>query len=402
LTERRRLRQSLLAGDFSPISHRSSPKVSSLPFRSIPLFASALLLTVLTGCSSVGDFFSGDRVDYRSSARRTDALEVPPDLTQLSREGRYRPQGTGPISASAYTAQPAAAATAAVAPQAVGDLRVERDGNQRWLVTPMTPEQLWPQLQAFWQENGFAIAVNAPEAGVMETDWLENRAKLPQDIVRRTLGRVLDTFYSTGERDMFRTRVERVGGNTEIFVSHRGMEEVYTTTEGSRAKEETRWQPRPPDPQLEAEMLSRLMVKLGKKPEEAQAAVEAAPPAAPRARLLSGGSAAALQVDEPFDRAWRRVGLSLDRSGFTVEDRDRAGGLYFVRYADPAQAQKEEPGFFARLFRRGGEPKAPDRYRVALTGEAERTRVAVLDAKGDPSNDAVAKRIVSLLVEDLK
>ena len=377
--------------------------MSSLPHRSIPLFTAALLLSLLAGCSSVGDFFSGDRVDYRSSARRTDTLEVPPDLTQLSREGRYQAQATGPISASAYTAQPAAATVAAIAPLTIGDLRIERAGSQRWLVTTMTPEQLWPQLQAFWQENGFAIAVNAPESGVMETNWAENRAKLPQDIVRRTLGGLLDTLYSTGESDKFRTRVERVGGNTEIYISHRGMEEVYTTTEGSRAKDETRWQPRPPDPQLEAEMLSRLMIKLGKKPEEAQAAVEAAPPAAPRARLLAGGSSAALQVDEPFDRAWRRVGLSLDRSGFTVEDRDRAGGLYFVRYADPAQAQKEEPGFFARLFRRGSsEPKGPERYRIALTGEADRTRVSVLDSKGDPSNDAAAQRIASLLVEDLK
>jgi outer membrane protein assembly factor BamC len=380
--------------------------VPSLPLRSTPLAAGILLIALLAGCSSVGDFFSGDRVDYRSSAKRTDTLEVPPDLTQLSREGRYQPQTTGPVSATAYAAQPTAtkaAAAATIAPQAVGDMRIERAGSQRWLVTSMTTEELWPQLQAFWQETGFAIAVNAPEAGVMETDWRENRAKLPQDIIRRTLGSVLETLYSTGESDKFRTRVERVSGGTEIYISHRGMEEVYTTVDGRNTKEDTRWQPRPPDPQLEAEMLSRLMVKLGKKAEAAQAAVESAPAPAPRARLLAGEAAAALQVDEPFDRAWRRVGLSLDRSGFTVEDRDRAGGLYFVRYADPAQAPKDEPGFFSRLFGRGSaEPKAPDRYRIALTSDAQHTRVSVLDAQGAPSNNAVAQRIVALLVEDLK
>jgi outer membrane protein assembly factor BamC len=361
---------------------------------------------LLAGCSSVGDFFAGDRVDYRSNAKRTDTLEVPPDLTQLSREGRYQPQTTGPVSATAYAAQPSATkatAAATIAPQTVGDMRIERAGNQRWLVTPMTTEELWPQLQAFWQETGFAIAVNTPEAGVMETDWRENRAKLPQDIVRRTLGGLLETLYSTGESDKFRTRVERVSGGTEVYISHRGMEEVYTSTQGSRAYDETRWQPRPPDPQLEAEMLSLLMVKLGKKPEAAQAEVASAPAPAPRARVLADASAAALQVDEPFDRAWRRVGLSLDRSGFTVEDRDRAGGLYFVRYAEPAQAQKDQPGFFSRLFGRGSaEAKAPDRYRIALTSDAQHTRVSILDAQGAPSNNAVAQRIVALLVEDLK
>jgi outer membrane protein assembly factor BamC len=380
--------------------------VSSLPLRSIPLAVGVLLMGLLAGCSSVGDFFAGDRVDYRSNAKRTDTLEVPPDLTQLSREGRYQPQTTGPVSATAYAAQPSATkatAAATIAPQTVGDMRIERAGNQRWLVTPMTTEELWPQLQAFWQETGFAIAVNTPEAGVMETDWRENRAKLPQDIVRRTLGGLLETLYSTGESDKFRTRVERVSGGTEVYISHRGMEEVYTSTQGSRAYDETRWQPRPPDPQLEAEMLSLLMVKLGKKPEAAQAEVASAPAPAPRARVLADASAAALQVDEPFDRAWRRVGLSLDRSGFTVEDRDRAGGLYFVRYAEPAQAQKDQPGFFSRLFGRGGaEAKAPDRYRIALTSDAQHTRVSILDAQGAPSNNAVAQRIVALLVEDLK
>jgi hypothetical protein len=55
----------------------------------------------------------------------------------------------------------------------------------------------------------------------------------------------------------------------------------------------------------------------------------------------------ARQVDEGFDRAWRRVGLALDRAGFTVEDRDRTQGIYFVRYINDATETK---GFFSKLF----------------------------------------------------
>ncbi len=233
----------------------------------------------------------------------------------------------------------------------------------------------------------------------METEWAENRAKLPKDIIRSTLGRIIDPLYSTGEKDKFRTRVERSpGGGSEIYVSHRGMVEVYT----NQQKETTIWQPRPSDPQLEAEFLQRILVKLGAKEEAAKTQVAQSNATAPaRARLLPNQAAASLQVDDSFDRAWRRVGLALDRSGFTVEDRDRGQGIYFVRYVDPAQAGKEEPGFFGRLFG-GAKVEGPARYRVTVKADGERSTVQVLTAQGAPENGEAGKRIVSLLIDDLK
>jgi outer membrane protein assembly factor BamC len=284
---------------------------------------------------------------------------------------------------------------------------MQRDGQQRWLKLPIAPDVLWPQLRAFWEERGFTVVVDNAQTGVMETDWAENRAKLPNDIIRNTVGRVLEALYSTGERDKFRTRVERAAdGGSEIYISHRRMEEVFVSPQQDR----TMWAARPADPQLEAEFLSRLMVKLGVREETARATVAApaAAPgttAAPRARLVAGS--AALQLDEGFDRSWRRVGLALDRSGFTVEDRDRAGGLYYVRYADPRRAgsSSEEPGFFARLFsfgRSGDDAAAPGRYRIALKSEGERTTVSVQNPQGAPENGEIGQRIIGLLVEDLK
>jgi outer membrane protein assembly factor BamC len=135
----------------------------------------------------------------------------------------------------------------------------------------------------------------------------------------------------------------------------------------------------------------------------AAATVAAAPAGPAHARLLTGQPAAALQVDEPFDRAWRRVGLSLDRTGFTVEDRDRANGIYYVRYADPKQAGKEEPNFFSKLFGGDKGAGAPQRYRIQVQrGGTENTTVSVLNPQGQPDNSDNAKQIISLLVEDLK
>jgi outer membrane protein assembly factor BamC len=370
------------------------------------LLAAAALVA---GCSTVDGFLGGDKLDYRSQAGKTNPLEVPPDLTQLAREGRYQPQASGTVSASALqagTPAPATTAATAVAPASLSNVSMQRDGQQRWLKLPLAPDVLWPQLRTFWEERGFTVVVDNAQAGVMETDWAENRAKIPSDFIRNTVGRVLDSLYSTGERDKFRTRVERAAdGGSEVYISHRRMEEVFVSPQQDR----TMWTARAADPQLEAEFLSRLMVKLGVREEVARATVAApaAAPgttAAPRARLVAG--AAALQVDEGFDRAWRRVGLALDRSGFTVEDRDRAGGLYYVRYADPRRAgsSDDEPGFLARLFRfgRSDDAAAPGRYRVALKSEGERTTVSVQNPQGAPENGEIGQRIIGLLVEDLK
>jgi outer membrane protein assembly factor BamC len=366
----------------------------------------------LGGCSTIDNLMSGDKIDYHSSGGKTTGLEVPPDLTQLTRDSRYQQTQGSSVSAAAFqaaaplSAQPAAATSGeTVAVQATGDLRIERLGNERWLRTSLTPEQIWPQLQTFWKERGFVITTDEPTTGVMETDWAENRGKLPLDLIRSTIGKVFDGAYSTGELDKFRTRVERTPGGTEIYVTHRGMIEVL---QGER-RENTVWQPRAPDPQLEGEMLSRLMLRLGATEAVAKTAtlVATAPgaPGAPaRARLLTGLPSAALQVDDGFDRAWRRVGVALDRSGFTVEDRDRTQGVYFVRYIDPKFAGKEEPNFLVKFFSFGkkGDEGSPQRYRVVVKGEAERSTVTVLNGKGEPENGDTGKRITSLLLDDLK
>jgi outer membrane protein assembly factor BamC len=353
------------------------------------------LALALSACSVL----ESDKVDYKS-ATKASTLEVPPDLTQLSQESRYVVPG-GPVSAAAFEAGKAtnkAEVESKTAVAQIADVRIERHGERSWLVVDRPADKLWDPVRTFWQENGFNLVLDQPELGIMETDWAENRAKLPQDLIRRTIGQLLDSLYETGERDRFRTRIERrPDGTSEIYITHRGMQEVYT----DERKDSTIWQPRPRDPQLEAQFLSLLMVQLGTKEEVAKAAVADAPQTPVRARELTGQPAAALEVDEPFDRAWRRIALALDRSGFTVEDRDRSGGLFYVRYIDPKLAQKEEPGFFSKLFG-SDRPTPPPRYRLAVQGDGDKTRVSVLTESGAPENGEVGKRIVGVLVSQLK
>lgn len=353
-------------------------------------FGLLALAAALSACSVL----EGDKIDYKSASKGV-TLDVPPDLTQLSRESRYVLPG-GTVSASNYQLGQSVPGLPTAA-TAVGDVRVERAGNQRWLVVNRPADQLWGPVRDFWQENGFLLAMDQPNLGIMETDWAENRAKIPQDLIRSTLGRLIDSVYSTSERDRFRTRLERSAtGGTEIYISHRGMVEVYSNTQ----KDQTVWQPRPTDPELEAEFLRRLMVKLGVPQVQAQAAAATAPAQA-TSRIATVNSQPVLVVNEPFDRAWRRVGLALDRTGFTVEDRDRSQGTYFVRYVPP-NPDRKEPGFFGRLFSRAESAEAPVKYRINLKAEGQTTTVSVLNAGGAPETSANAQRIVQVIADDLK
>lgn len=361
----------------------------------------------LCGCSSVENALSSDKVDYKHAAAKTPPLDVPPDLTQLARDSRYQPQA-GQVSAAAIqngAKNTQAVTVASVAPKSSGDLHIERGSNaQRWLVTNLSPEQLWPQVRGFWAENGFSLVLEQPDLGIMETDWAENRTSLPGDLIRNTIGKLFEGLYSSGQRDKYRTRIERTATGSEIYITHRGVVEVSNSA--NRVTDTgTTWQVRPADPELEAEFLSRLMIKLGGNGPAQAAAASSAPVstgAPARARLVTGAPGV-LQVDEEFDRAWRRVGVSLDRAGFTVEDRDRKNGVYFVRYVDPSQSGAAEPGFFTKLFSsKSANENALARYRIQVKGEGATSTVSVLNDKGSPETSDVAKRIAGLLVDDLK
>jgi len=361
----------------------------------------------LAGCSS--SMFDS-KVDYKTQSQLP-PLEVPPDLTTPARDGRFAmPDSRQSATLSGYQQErkeQGRPGAVGVLPQ-VEAVRFERSGSERWLVVQEPPDRVWPVVREFWLERGFLIKTESPEAGVMETDWAENRSNLPQDFIRGLLGRFADNVYSTSERDKFRTRLERTadGKGTEIYISHRGMQEVYSMPSPEKGNSgETRWQPRPADPGIESEFLRRLMVRLGTAEERAKIAT-AAGPAPNKAEIVkSSDGTQLLQVNEPFDRTWRRVGLALDRVGFTVEDRDRQNGLYFVRYADPESdmAKKDsERGLFSRIFGTGDAKVKPEQYRVQVTQEKEASTVHVLNKDGGAESSATAQRILALLHEQLK
>jgi len=366
---------------------------------------SALMsLVLLAGCSEVNQFLGNEEsVDYKSAVnQRGEPLSIPPDLTQANSDPRYRAPASGSTTFSEFqqqgVTQASAPKTSNVLPNRT-DMRVERDGDLRWLVVDRPPEQVFPRLVDFWTENGFTVASNNPSAGLIETDWAENRAKIPESWLRQALGAVLESAWDSGEREKFRTRVERVNGHTEIYVSHRQMLEKRVGSDGAQVQ----WQNGKEDPGLNAAMLARMMVYLGTDVDNARKLVQQAEasPQRPAVQQDVRAQGASLIVSESFDRAWRRVGVALDGGGFAVEDRDRSAGDYFVRYVDTDTGEKmEQPGFFSRMFSGDKKAQAPQ-YRIHLVGSGEQTTVSVLDANGSPDNSPTAQRLLSVLKDKM-
>ncbi len=361
-----------------------------------------LVTAGLVACKSVT---SSDTVDYKSSgAVRGPNLSYPPDLITAQADRRYIVQdGTATMSEYSSAVKKTAQIKTNVMTGIPG-MRIARDGERRWLVVDKPAPELYPQVKDFWQENGFLLTVDSPSTGIMETDWAENRAKIAQDWIRSTIGSALDSIYDTGERDKYKTRLEVIKPDeTEIYITQKGaIEKCVTDTTGSCLY--TIWTPRPNDPELEAAFLARLMERLGMTQAQAKALVSA--PLGEKilkARLVQEGvNTAHIEMVSGFDRAWRDTGLALDRSNFSVEDRDRANGIYFVRYVNPKDLG-DTKGFFTNLFSsKDDSSMKAKKYRVVVKSTGDNSSsVYVQNADGAPENTAAGLQLLTLLTEQL-
>lgn len=360
----------------------------------------SVLLVSLAGCGAMG--LGNKRIDYRTGAVQAPSLELPPDLDMPAADDRYRVPGSENESVATYSGYqggagngPAAQSVSKVLPQSA-TVRMMQEGKQRWLVVGQAPDAVWSLVRLFLQENGLSIKSEDPAAGVIETDWAENRAAIPQDAVRNVIGKVFDGLYSSGQRDQYRVRLARTadGAQTEIHLTHRGLEEVMDA-DGNTSK----WQSRAADSELEAVMLQKLMVRLGGSESQAVQASVSAGAGVP----AQGDGKASLQeifdgsqiilINDAFDRSWRRVGLAIERAGLAVEDRDRARGIYFLKTATPDRSWLDSLKFWEDT------PATDRHYRVSVKDGSAVCEVSVTDQDG--AKDGTAKQMIEAIYKHI-
>ena len=368
--------------------------------------AALLMASLVAGCATKTET---PKLDYQTENRKVVSLEVPPDLDNPSQGNVYNLPTGGSVRASDVARSQQAAANKAGSPvlAEVKNITMQREGGERWLnIANKNPAEVWPLLHAFWQEQGFVIAREEPGIGLMETDWAENRAKLPQDGLRRLFERVgLGGVYSTGERDKFTIRLERNSkGGTDVFFTHRGMKETYA----DRNKDTTMWQPSQRDTALEAALLGRFMQYLGADEQQIEQALKQQQSAAPRSGDLATLENGHLILRGDQARNWRRVGLALDRIGLSVTAQNTQRQAYLVQVA-PAEGEAvrtEQPGFFGRLFGRSSkpaEPQARPEFVVTVQPRGNNASQLVLSNKdGSPYQGADAQTWLSRLYNELR
>ncbi len=382
----------------------------SLKVSKLVLFS--LILTLLAACNTlpnVEEMLPDRKVEYKKSKQAVNDLEVPPDLSSSSiSDNLVIPGAAGSATYSDFanreTLAPGASNKGSVIPQ-LDDIRVQRDGDQRWLVIKGSPDDVWSRAIEFWQESGILMVEQDPSVGVMVTDWIENRADIKSDFITDSVRQFFDGAYSSSTRDQYRVRIEHGGdtGTVELFLTHRGMQEELVDSTGSES-ERTVWIPRATDHGLEAEMLRRLMVHLGVADKKASRSLaRKGSPASQRSQLNRGRDQVSLEVREELPRAWRLTGVALDRVGFAVEDRSRSEGVYYVRYNDPMK-ENEDPGLLSKLafWQEEKNIDKESRYQVKLTPNGDQTRIMVMNEAGTRDNSPTAVRILTLLHEQMR
>ena len=366
----------------------------------------AIALISMTACS--GNKKDLPKLDYQTQTRKIVKLEVPPDLNNPDQGNLYQvPAGSGAVRASDLSRRTSATQQAANSEvlKSVKGVRLERDGNQRWIeVQGKSPAEIWPLLKAFWQENGFDIKSEEPGIGQMETEWAENRAKIPQDGLRRLLDKVgLGGIYSTSERDKFIIRIEQSkNGTTDVFFAHKGMKEVYA----DKNKDTTTWQPAANDPNLEAAFLARFMQYMGVDQQQAENALTQS------VAKRSGNELAriddnTLLVSGDYGRNWRRTALALDRIGLNVLGQNIERHAFLVQQApnESEAVSTKKPGFFSRMFGKGKKVEKPAAYPeiiVFVEPINGGSRIRLLNKDGSAYNGSDASTLISRLHTELR
>ncbi len=385
-----------------------------LQWKSMIRFSVLVAVSVgLIGCAAYESAMENEKASYKRAEKRSTSLEVPPDLTvqnsddyfDLSSESEAATSSSAPVTASGYfTGQsegkvsPSDIQSAQPVLTKSAEVQIRNAGPVRSLVIQKPAAVVFVELRKYWQELGFDLVIDNPRIGLLETNWLENRAAIPLDGLRKYIGRVFDGVYSSNMRDKYRIRIEPIDSNsTEVFITHRGMEEVYADNSQSHLV----WRSRPSDPELEAEMTNRFVAHLVGD-DAAQQVAGQAESKSQVAEIDSSGDVSRILMPQSFPEAWRVVGFALDRAGFIVEDRDRTNGLYYVRYSpDSSMTEKKSSGFIGKIFDfRSDKKLQPDQKLQVSVIElsSNQSEVQFLDERGEALSQEFSKNASNLLI----
>ncbi len=201
-------------------------------------------------------------------------------------------------------------------------VRIQKLGEDSWVLIAEAPGQVWPQVRSFLTSAGISVARIDARAGIIETGWVELQE---QPLASR-----------------FRVRIEQG--------VQRGTSEMHVL-QMIQAGDVDNWPATSDNPEQEAEMLQALAQYIANSAGTAPVSMVADQQIEATGKIAlrespDGEAYIALQL--PYDRAWASLGRALQKSTFEVTDRDRSAGMYYTRFMGPDS--QEEDGWFDWLW----------------------------------------------------
>lgn len=315
-----------------------------------PIMMGTMLLSTLAGCSYLtGDdgYFRDRQGDYLV-APTAPPMEIPDELDSYTLDALYVIPEALPEERAYFLRAPAPRGLDTNVREGVV---VQRFGDRRWIVIGAEPGQVWPRMRDYWSTAQIRLAAEDATQWEMETVWLGEE----------------------GERNKYQVRIEPGihSGNSEVYV--RQVSESYVENPDA----DINWPEDSASLELEHAMLDDISLYLADRTDLYRASsvslLAGSIQAESKANIQPSASGDILQIRIDFDRAWSQVNQSLGNAEVEVIDSDREAGVYTVRYAGDADA--ERPGFFARLFSRGDDEMEPVEFTVTISDEGDRVTV---------------------------
>jgi len=198
-------------------------------------------------------------------------------------------------------------------------VRIQRLGEEEWVLASVAPGQLWPQVRAFLSTAGLQVARVDARAGLIETGWFQAEGA------------------SMNERYLFRIEQGVQRNTSELHVK-----QMY------QAGDIENWPEKSADKERGSDMLLAVAQYI--------ASAAEAPVSMMAQQAMGDGGKVSMQEDAagdpyielklPYYRAWASVDRALRESNFKIRDLDRSSGLFFISFLPP----EEDDGWFSWLF----------------------------------------------------
>ena len=304
------------------------------------------------------------KINYYSDKSVT-SLEVPPDLTSPSYENSFRlsefVKNVKPNTVNLTNNNFEEESTKIIVNPT--DITVKKSGSRRWLIVNKNPDLVWDLTKQFLKEKGFVIKKSNKKIGVMETDFLENKPKIPSKslgLIRSFLESQIDNVsYTLPIVDSYKVIIEPLdlGEKTQVNLSLFSMAEVIS---GSGNNETTYWQASEKNTALETEMLYSLMLYLGG---ESASAREKLLDAKEEGKIsvqvkdgLNGYAKLVFKLN--LVDTWDNMAWAISESNIELEDKDVKERAFYIR-----TARTIDKGIMSKLF---GEDAIFKTYQVQL------------------------------------